>query len=526
VDAERRGLGLRPRGREGLNLSAAHVAELCGEIEPLVRGARIRDVHALPPRDAILVLQPVQPEGSSRPVLRLRLSADPEAPRLHIQTGRIERHEGPLGPFFRRLARDLEGGILAGIAPVRGDRIAILEVRESPSGERRALVLEVFGRRANLVLLGPEDRVVDVLVPPPPEKEHPRLAPGGIWHPPAGRPGEPGPGLAQALPVAGPGPVDAPLSWLVERALGGQAGEARRARAARDLAERVERRLERARGLVRGLEARLAASAEAGRVRAEGELLKANLAALRRGMKSAEVEDFFAPGAPPRRIELDPRLSPQENLERRFERARKLERSRGAVEGELEIARRRERDLAALLESAHDPAADAAALEEQAIGSGLLEKKQAPADKARGEPAPRLPYRVFGASRGSEIRVGRSARDNDDLTFRHAKGSDLWLHTADVPGSHVVLVLAKGADPDSEELVDAAHLAVHFSPLRGSARARIHVARRKEVHKPRGAKPGLVQLSGGRILDVRMQPERLRRLLGSRGRPGEASGEG
>jgi len=78
-------------------------------------------------------------------------------------------------------------------------------------------------------------------------------------------------------------------------------------------------------------------------------------------------------------------------------------------------------------------------------------------------------------------------------------------------------VLGKGADPDSEDLVDAAHLAVHFSPLRGASRARVHVARRKEVHKPRGAKPGLVHLSGGRILDVRMQPDRLRRLLGSRG---------
>jgi len=82
-----------------------------------------------------------------------------------------------------------------------------------------------------------------------------------------------------------------------------------------------------------------------------------------------------------------------------------------------------------------------------------------------------------------------------------------------------VLVLDKGADPDSEELIDAAHLAVHYSPLRDAGRVRVHVARRKEVHKPRGAKAGLVQLSGGRILDVRMQPERLRRLLGSREPP-------
>jgi predicted ribosome quality control (RQC) complex YloA/Tae2 family protein len=84
-----------------------------------------------------------------------------------------------------------------------------------------------------------------------------------------------------------------------------------------------------------------------------------------------------------------------------------------------------------------------------------------------------------------------------------------------------VLVLRKGADPDSDELIDAAHLAVHYSPMRGAGRVRVHVAHRKDVHKPRGAKAGLVQLSGGKILDVRMQPDRLRRLLGSRERAAE-----
>ncbi|MFT5154170.1 MAG: putative ribosome quality control (RQC) complex YloA/Tae2 family protein, partial [Planctomycetota bacterium] len=64
---------------------------------------------------------------------------------------------------------------------------------------------------------------------------------------------------------------------------------------------------------------------------------------------------------------------------------------------------------------------------------------------------------------------------------------------------------------------DAAHLAVHFSPLRGTDRAAVHQAYRKEVHKPKGAKPGLVSLSGGKIMQLRMQQERLDRLLRSSG---------
>lgn len=510
-----------------MNLTAGHVAELCREIDPLVKEASIRDVHGLPPRDVLLVLDAKRGEGLGPPILRLRLSADPDAPRFHVQRGRVDRHHGPLGPFFRRLAADLIGGTLAGIAPVRSDRVAIVEVRDAPSGERRALVLELFGRRANLVLLGPGDRILDVLVPPPEGKENPRLAAGQIWSPQPGRPGEPGPSLAETFAppaAAAEGKSEiASLSFLVESALGGQAGEAQRARESRDLADRLERRLGKARGLVQGLEARRSAASEIERIRRDGEILKANLHVLRRGLAEIELADPYEPDSPTRRIELDPKLTPRRNFERLFERAKKLERSRASVESELEIARKKERELAELLDLVRAPGSQPAEIEARAIEIGVLEPKQEQPTKKRAVSAPRLPYRTFEASRGSEIRVGRSARDNDDLTFRHAKGSDLWLHTADAPGSHVVLVLRKGADADSEELIDAAHLAAHYSPMRDAGRVRVHVAHRKEVHKPRGAKAGLVQLSGGRILDVRMQPDRLRRLLGSRERSPEGS---
>ncbi len=402
---------------------------------------------------------------------------------------------------------------------MRADRIAILEVRGGAAGERRALVLELFGRRANLVLLGPGDRVVAVLVEPPRASggtAKPRIEIGATWHPPPGKPGEPGPPIAEVFGIADAGAF-APLSRSVEAALGARAEDVRRERDARDLAERLERKLERARGLVRGLEARLAAGSEADRVRADGELLKPHLGRIARGAKRVEVVDPSEQGAE-RTIVLDPKLSPVQNLERIFDRARKLESDAASAAADLEPARARERALAELCADARSAGADPAALEARALDAGLLEERQsALPPRRRAEPAPRLPYKAFASGRGGEIRVGRSARDNDDLTFHHAKGSDLWLHTADTPGSHVVLVLEKGGDPDSEDLIDAAHLAVHFSPLRGASRARVHVARRKEVHKPRGAKPGLVHLSGGRILDVRMQPDRLRRLLGSRG---------
>ena len=160
--------------------------------------------------------------------------------------------------------------------------------------------------------------------------------------------------------------------------------------------------------------------------------------------------------------------------------------------------------------------------EQLAVEEGLLAPPQEADPRRRKAPAPRLPYRTFEGVKGTEIRVGRTARDNDALSLKLCNGNDLWLHTADAPGSHVVLRTSvnargkgKGKSPeaDPEELLDAAHLAVHFSPLRGAEKADVHVCPCKQVHKPKGAKPGLVTLSGGRTLQVRLEPERLERLL-------------
>src|SRR5207253_10513128 len=134
---------------------------------------------------------------------------------------------------FRRVIADLAGTTLRAMTQVAGDRIVALETRDGPSGEQRSLVAELVGRHANLVLLGPADRVIAVLVPPPRGKEDPRLVPGKSYAPPPGRPGRGS--SEESLARAFPPPLDAaplrrdesandaPLSWIVECALGSQA---------------------------------------------------------------------------------------------------------------------------------------------------------------------------------------------------------------------------------------------------------------------------------------------------------------
>jgi predicted ribosome quality control (RQC) complex YloA/Tae2 family protein len=486
----------------------------------LVEGATLSEVAGLPPRDVLLFFRDVPQDGGSKGILRLRVSADADGPRLFVQTARQQRHDGPLGPFFRRLAADLTGATLRRVEQVARDRIVRLDFTATPCGETRALLAELTGRHANLVLLGPNERVLEVLVPGAPRKDKPaRLTVGAAWQAPPGaaRALDEGASLGDALGAA---PVDAearphpraPLSFLVQEKLGGEVAEIALHRARRDLGERVERKLSRARSLVHGLEQRVAAADDAERVRLDGEALKSSMHLVRRGANSVRVPDPFGEPGAEREVAVDPRKSPQSNVEQLFERYKKLVRARETVAAELELARERVRDLAEL-RARIDASDDLAALETESVERGLLEPAQQPDERKRKAPEPRRPYKTFVGSKGSEIRVGRSAEDNDELSLRHCRGNDVWLHTADAPGSHVVLVLARNAEPDPDEVLDAAHLAVHFSPLRGAHKAMVHVARGKDVHKPRGAKPGLVHLSGGKTLGVRTQPERLKRLL-------------
>lgn len=506
--------------RKSAGLSGGHVEELCAELRPLFVGLRLKDLGAMPPRDLVLVFGLEDGDGSG--VRRLRVSASPDGPRFHLQHGRVKRGDGPMGPFFRTVMEELVGGELVEMERTAGDRI----LRLGFGGERgrRALYLELFGRAANLVLCDGEDRVMAMLAKAPRRTESPRLRIGKAWVAPAAKGGpkveeRPLVECFEEPPAREGGPkVDAPLSWIVESSVGAAAAGAWDDKVKKTLLDRLRRKRKRCASLERGLIGKLEAAEGAERVLQDGELLKASMGSLKRGMSSIEVADHFDDSgeSPMRTLELDAKLTPQENVERYFKRYRKLVRAQGSVAEELERCRARDADLARFESRASEEGADVEALDREAVERGLLDARQEGDPRKRKAPEPRKAYRSFRGCRGSEIRVGRTAKDNDRLSFRECRGNDLWLHTSDTPGSHVVLRLPGRAEPDPEEVIDAALLAMHFSPLRGKGGAGIWVCRCKELRKPKGAPAGLVQMSGGKRLDIRAQPDRLRGLLDAR----------
>lgn len=140
-------------------------------------------------------------------------------------------------------------------------------------------------------------------------------------------------------------------------------------------------------------------------------------------------------------------------------------------------------------------------------------KAKAPAQKRRS------PYRLFRSERATPIWVGRGGADNDTLTLRLSQSTDLWLHAKNQSGAHVIVPLHRGKSCPSDVLLDAAHLAAHFSDGRGNAVIDVQYTERRHVHKPKGSPPGFVVVMREKVLALRLEGTRLNTLLAREEQP-------
>ncbi|HSR42044.1 MAG TPA: NFACT RNA binding domain-containing protein, partial [Longimicrobiales bacterium] len=182
-------------------------------------------------------------------------------------------------------------------------------------------------------------------------------------------------------------------------------------------------------------------------------------------------------------IELDPSLEPQENAARWYDRAARAERARERLPTMVDEARESAAEARDLLERARRGEADREEIRR------LLPDPSRPEAKRKG---PALPYRSFRSTGGLEIRVGRGARHNDDLTFHHSDPDDVWLHARHAAGAHVVLRWSQEGNPPQRDLAEAAVLAANHSRARTSGSVPVDWTRRKYVRSPRKAPPGTV----------------------------------
>jgi predicted ribosome quality control (RQC) complex YloA/Tae2 family protein len=242
-----------------------------------------------------------------------------------------------------------------------------------------------------------------------------------------------------------------------------------------------------------------------------GELMKSALHDLRKGQETATLTDYFDPALPTLTLSLDPAKDPVRNMEDYFRKHHKYLGAQEHLVPRIETQQQKvatlEEQLIQIEQGTIDP-----------VFSPKMQKNIQPPPTPRPtkvRPAPAQGYRTYTSADGISILVGKTAKDNDHLTFKVGNPDDLWLHARGTPGSHVIVRLEKGQTVPHETLKDAATLTLWFSDLRKSGKGEVIYTLRKFVKKAKGQKPGTVHVTRDKSMWIELKEERLERLKGT-----------
>ena len=267
--------------------------------------------------------------------------------------------------------------------------------------------------------------------------------------------------------------------------------------------ERVRRKLENQRQ-------ELAASVDRDKWRLYGDLITAGMHEIPAGAAEASLVDYYDPQCARRTVPLDPALSAAANAQKYYKAYRKAQTAEQILTERIAAG---EQELL-YIDTVFDALSRAATVRElDELRAELEETGYLRRRKDNRRPSAPLGPMEFCSDDGYTILVGRNNVENDRLTLRTAKGSDIWFHTKNVPGSHVIVV-AEGTTPPERTLTQAAILAATHSKAASGAQVAVDYTAVRYVKKPAGAKPGMVIYTDNRTAYVDPDPalaERLRK---------------
>lgn len=217
-----------------------------------------------------------------------------------------------------------------------------------------------------------------------------------------------------------------------------------------------------------------------------GELLMANIYAFEKGVKEVTVTNYYSETGEEITIPVSERKTPIENAQSYYTKYTKAKNALVMVQEQLEKTTDEISYFEMLAQQVQQASpGDIEEIREELAEQGYLKLRHAKKKKKQAKPEPER----YVSSTGVTISVGKNNKQNDMLTFKLAKRTDIWLHTKDIPGSHVVI---HSSEPDETTLREAATLAAYFSKARESSSVPVDYTEIRQVKKPNGAKPGFV----------------------------------
>lgn len=247
---------------------------------------------------------------------------------------------------------------------------------------------------------------------------------------------------------------------------------------------------------------------DADQYRIWGELLFASLHTLAKGDKEAKLVNYYDENQSEITIPLDPLLTPSDNAQRYFKKYNKYKNSLLIIDEQLTKTHEEIAYMETLLQQlAHASLNDIEEIRDELVSQGYMRDRSKKGKKKKKTTRPTL--QVYTSSEGVDIYVGKNNLQNEYVTNRLASANDTWLHTKDIPGSHVVIRSESFGDATLEE---AAQLAAYYSQAKQSSSVPVDCTLIRHVRKPSGAKPGFVIYDHQKTLFVTPDAEMIKRL--------------
>lgn len=472
--------------------------EIVGELDRFLRGRFLGRLFQLSAASLVI-------DFGLKDAGYLFISIDPSAPRLYLikrTTRELERASTSPSPFTQALRVNFGGGRLLSVTKDEDERIvrfAFAVSDEMGESHARTFVAQLTGRSANLFLLDSAARITHAFRAPRDDGREGQLI-GDAYRPPT----------LQAKAISEERQFTrgdfATISVALDEHYRQLEAEQGFNSLATSLAGKLRKEIGKRQKLKTNLQKDLVTHGNPDEHKRLGDLLLANISNAEREGNKVSLQDYYAEGAPIIEIEVDENASLQEAASESFSRYGKAKRAIHEIGSRLAQTDREVAELEvklAKLEKAIERR------DEEALAEFAEPKIRAPSgggkQHGKQQEAAAIPgLRRYRSSDGYEVLVGRSARDNDQLTFKVARPNDLWLHAGDYPGSHVIVRNSSRKEIPHRTIIEAAQLAAKFSQAGKDSKVTIHYTPRKFISKPKGAAPGLVRMS--RFKSITVEP--------------------
>lgn len=260
---------------------------------------------------------------------------------------------------------------------------------------------------------------------------------------------------------------------------------------------------------VLALESDLLTAQDAQQQKIIADTLMANIYQIKKGVSFCEVTNIY--DNTPLTINLSPLLTPIENAQAYYKRYNKFKRAtielaKQLTETKTYLEYLRSIDLSLQTATTKNEIAE---IKTELMAENILPSS---AKKKKSLNLPKSQPLILQISEETTIYIGKNNKQNDAVTFGIAKPKDLWFHTKNIPGSHVVLKTTLPT-PRSTDISLAANLAAFFSKASTSSQVPVDYTEKRFVKKPAGAKPGFVIFTNQKTLYITPDETTIQKLL-------------